>query len=208
MLSLSVTRGKRLLRARSAQSSSFRERTNLNSEATGVSARCEFEAERGAWGEAYAATEKLKMYWSTVPFGKYAGNTLPEIIIRDPDWFFWAVPKLYGRIGEEAKDLAREARGIKIPKPRPGKWMVEYRRDCDQRFAGLDSSKPIVPKSRWTTRLWHLDLALPLRRKTYDKRAGRITIAEFRRLYFGERKRITKQRCEEFFSHDANFVTI
>jgi hypothetical protein len=75
-------------------------------------------------------------------------------------------------------------------------------------FAGLHSSKPIVPKSRWTTRLWHLDLALPLRRKTYDKRAGRITIAEFRRLYFGERKRMTKQRCEKFFSDDANFVTI
>jgi hypothetical protein len=49
---------------------------------------------------------------------------------------------------------------------------------------------------------------LPLRRKTYDKRAGRIMIAAFRRLYFGKRERLTKQRCEEFFSNDANFVTI
>jgi len=31
------------------------------------------------------------------------------------------------------------------------------------------------------------DLTWPLRQKKYDKRAGRIMIAEFRRHYFGER---------------------
>ena len=36
------------------------------------------------------------MRWSTVPFGKYKGKTFPEIIVRDPDWFFWVLPKLYG----------------------------------------------------------------------------------------------------------------
>jgi hypothetical protein len=56
------------------------------------------------------------MAWSTVPFGKYAGKTLPEIIVRDLDWFFWVVPKLYGRIADEAQDLAQRARAIKIPK--------------------------------------------------------------------------------------------
>jgi hypothetical protein len=35
------------------------------------------------------------MSWSAVPFGKYAGKTLPEIVVRDLDWFFWVVPKLY-----------------------------------------------------------------------------------------------------------------
>jgi hypothetical protein len=145
---------------------------------------------------------------SVLPFGKYAGNTLPEIIIRDPDWFFWAVPKLYGRLGEEAQNLARKARAIKIPKLRPRKWTVEYRYDCDQGFCGFAFVKADRAQSRWATRLPHLDLALPLRRKTYDKRAGRIVIAEFRRLYFGERKRLTKQRCEEFFSNDSNFLTI
>jgi hypothetical protein len=28
------------------------------------------------------------MSWSTVPFGKYAGKTFPEIIVRDLDRFF------------------------------------------------------------------------------------------------------------------------
>jgi hypothetical protein len=148
------------------------------------------------------------MYWSTVPFGKYAGQTLPEIIIRDPDWFFYMLPKLYGRLGEEAQNLARKARAIKIPKLLPRNWTVEYRYDCDQGFCGFAFVRADRAHSRWTTRLPHLDLALPLRRKTYDKRAGRIMIAAFRRLYFGKRKRLTKQRCEEFFSNDANFVTI
>jgi hypothetical protein len=44
-----------------------------------------------------------------VPFGGYAGNTLPEIIVRDLDWCFWVVPKLYGKLADEAEELARKA---------------------------------------------------------------------------------------------------
>jgi len=47
------------------------------------------------------------MRWSAVPFGKYQGKTLPEIIVRDLDWFFWVVPKLYGKLADEAEELAR-----------------------------------------------------------------------------------------------------
>jgi hypothetical protein len=45
------------------------------------------------------------MSWSVVPFGRYRGKTLPEIIVRDLDWFFWMLPKLYGRLGTEALTL-------------------------------------------------------------------------------------------------------
>jgi len=31
------------------------------------------------------------MRWTTVSFGRYKGKTLPEIIVRDLDWFFWAL---------------------------------------------------------------------------------------------------------------------
>jgi hypothetical protein len=75
-------------------------------------------------------------------------------------------------------------------------------------FADLPSSKLIVPirdgRQDFRTLTWRcLSVAKPI-----DKRAGRIMIAEFRRLYFGERKRLTKQRCEAFFSNDANFISI
>ena len=61
------------------------------------------------------------MSWSAMPFGKYKGKTLPEIILIDLDWFYWALPKLYGKIAEEAQDLARKVRAIKIPNPKSEK---------------------------------------------------------------------------------------
>jgi hypothetical protein len=92
-----------------------------------------------ARGETHAQRkDQNKMYWSAVPFGKYAGKTMPEIILTDPDWFFYMLPKLYGRLGEEAQNLARKAQAIKIPKSRARNWTVEYRYDCDQEFCGFD----------------------------------------------------------------------
>ena len=152
------------------------------------------------------------MPWSVVQFGKYAGKTLPEIIVRDLDWFFWMLPKLYGKLGTEARDLARKARGIKIPKLRRKKSEVEYRYEFDngsqlgRRFCGFAFVKAGTWHSRWTTRLPYLDLASPLGCKKYDKRAGRILIRDFSIHYFGEHRRLTKQRCEEFFSDDENFL--
>jgi hypothetical protein len=154
------------------------------------------------------------MTWGVMPFGRHKGKTLPEIIVRDLDWFFWMLPKLYGKLGTEARDLARKACAIKIPKGHRRKLEVEYRYEFDngselgRRFCGFAFVKAETWFSRWTIRLPHLDLALPLRRKEYDKRAGRILIRDFRIHYFGKHKRLTKQRCEEFFSNNDNFIAI
>jgi hypothetical protein len=149
------------------------------------------------------------MAWSTVPFGKYAGKTLPEIIVRDLDWFFWVVPKLYGKLAEEAEELARRARAIKIPNSRRKRLEVEYRYEDGNRFCGFAFVKASSGRySRWATRLPYLDLSWPLRRKKYDKRGGRILIRDFRIHYFGKQKRLTKERCEEFFSNDRNFIDL
>ena len=134
------------------------------------------------------------MSWSAVPFGKYQGKTFPEIMLRDLDWFFGILPKLYGKLAEEAEELARKARAIKIPNPHRKNLEVEYQYEMGHRFCGF------------ATRLPYLDLSLPLRRKKYDKRGGRILIRDFRIHYFGEHKRLTKERCEKFFSNDRNFI--
>jgi hypothetical protein len=146
------------------------------------------------------------MSWSVVPFGKYKGKTLPEIIVRDLDWFFWMLPKFYGRIAEEAQDLARKARAIKIPNSYRSNCEVEYRYELGDRFRGFAFVEAgSAQYSRWSTRLPYLDLSRPLRRK-YDKRGSGILIRDFRRHYFGENKRLTKERCEEFFSDQSNFI--
>src|SRR3977135_367514 len=37
--------------------------------------------------------KECAMSWTTVNFGRYAGKTLPEIILCDADWIFWALSK-------------------------------------------------------------------------------------------------------------------
>jgi hypothetical protein len=66
--------------------------------------------------------------WSLLEGGKYAGRSLPQILFLDPDYFFWAVEKkvFQGRLAAQAAELARKARHIKIPKPDPENWCVEY----------------------------------------------------------------------------------
>jgi hypothetical protein len=147
------------------------------------------------------------MHWSVVPFGKYQGKSFPEIIVRDPDWFFWVLPKLYGKLADEAQVLARRARAIKIPRRGGKRLEVEYEFDTDRRFCGCESVDASSAPSRSATRLRCVDLRWPLRRK-YDKRSGRIMLREFRKHYFGKHKRVTKEPCEEFFSNDANFIDV
>ena len=116
------------------------------------------------------------MIWSAVSFGKCEGKTLPEIIVRDLEWFFWAVPKLYGKLGDQAQEPARKARTIKIPNPRRKNLEVEYQYELGHRFCGfafVDADN--AQYSRWATRLPYLDLSWPLRRK-YDKRAGKNAV--------------------------------
>jgi hypothetical protein len=93
------------------------------------------------------------MKWTEVPFGKHEGKTLPQILVSDPDWFFWMRPKFYGRLGDEARDLARKATAIKIPGPN-GKKVVEYRREEGRPpgsggFLFVDADSPVV--DRWGT---------------------------------------------------------
>jgi len=151
--------------------------------------------------------EGTDMHWSTLRFGKYEGKTLPEIIFRDADWFFWALPKLYGRLAEEAQELARKAGAIKIPKRYGRHLEVEYRFEEGHSFCGFGFVKADARRSQQTIRLPYLDLKWPLRGKKYNKQAGRIMIRDFRRHYFGEHKRLTKERCEKFFSNDRNFLS-
>ena len=100
------------------------------------------------------------MSWSVLPFGKYRGKTLPQIIVRDLDWFFWMLPKFYGRVADEAQDISRKARAIKIPNQDGRDLQVEYRYDIDGRFRGFTFVEADGARYfRWATRLPYLDLS-------------------------------------------------
>jgi hypothetical protein len=147
--------------------------------------------------------------WTIVPFGKYKDKSLPQIILLDPDWFFYMLPKFYGRLADEAQNLARKATAIKIPGPDGHKKLVEYWREegyppGSSGFGFVDANSPCY--NRWATRQHHLDLSIVHRAKPYDKRGGRRLIQCFRHRYFGANTRVTKERCEDFFSNEANFA--
>jgi len=146
------------------------------------------------------------MKWTKVDFGKYEGKTLPQIILCDPDWFFWGIKKeiFKGKLIHEADDLAARATSIKIPKRNPHRWEAEYRLDEEFKFCSLAFVRVSEPAYGRYVRLGFVNLSFVWRDKAYDKKRCRRLIAAFKRHYFGE-KRLTKRRCEQFFSDDANF---
>jgi hypothetical protein len=136
----------------------------------------------------------------------HRGKTLPQIILDDPDWFFWILPELYGPLKIEAEDLARKASKVRIPRRSPRNWCVEYRVEQPGRFWGFDIVRAdSFTNSKWSIRLPYLDLSLPRSYKAYDKRGYRNLIRDFRRLYFDDRN-LTKNRCEVFFDNADNFL--
>jgi hypothetical protein len=146
------------------------------------------------------------MTWTTLPFGRHQGKTLPQVILDDPGWFFWILPRLYGRLKIEADDLASKASKIKILRKNPRKWRVEFRFAHGKRFCGFDIVRAdSFMDVKWSIRLPYLDLRLPPFYKAYDKKGYKNLIRDFRALYFDGRN-LTKKRCEAFFDNGDNFL--
>ncbi len=150
---------------------------------------------------------------TTLTFGKYAGLSLPQIILRDADWFFWALRKgvFWDRLADEADDLARKAKRIKIPKPDPENWEVEYHYEDAGHFVEFEFVPADVPSYcgyRWVRSVPYLDLSCIHQYRTYDKRGCKNLLRDFRHFYFGDDVLLTKRRCERFFSRRRNFIRL
>ena len=147
--------------------------------------------------------------WSPLPFGKHMRKTLPQVALSDPDWLFWAVGngKIYGSLADEAYEIVRKATRIKIPKPDPENWRVEYRfyyqDDSFLDFSIIEAQKAVEYSSVEISTF--LDLSIPRQRKPYDKFGCKRMLDKFRQYYF-DGGNLTKERCEQFFYNEANFV--
>jgi hypothetical protein len=143
--------------------------------------------------------------WSVLNFGKHNGKSLPEIILHDPDWFFWSIEKdvfAKGGLVAEARELDFKARNIKIPRPRSEHWRVKYNFHRGS-FIGFELVQVSSAAEASPTRL---DLSVPYRQKHYDKYGSRLLLRDFKKHYFGDPKtRLTRKKCWEFFDNVANF---
>src|SRR5262245_34892666 len=54
--------------------------------------------------------------WSPLAFGRYAAKTLPQVLVADPAWFFWAAwaGAFRDTLDDEARLLTRRARRVSV----------------------------------------------------------------------------------------------
>src|SRR6516165_3134290 len=148
--------------------------------------------------------------WRPMPFGKHEGRTLPQVLFKDPDYFFWLLRKgvLKGALAIQAKHLAKKACRIRIPREPAEAFVVDYFFNSEDQFSGFS----IVPKDAYQSphvvyRLNHIDFSIIRNHKQYAKGEYKRFLRDFRREFFGdESASMTKNRCEEFFDSD-NFVS-
>jgi len=149
--------------------------------------------------------------WLIINFGKHEGKSLPQILLCDPDWFFWAMEngvfKKRLNLLFEAKRLAVMAKHIKIPRPDPEKWYIRYVITRDGKFLTFEIVETAEYLDPDVIRHDHLDLSFPRLLKTYDKLGYKLLLRQFRYYLFGsEGAHLTKKRCEEFFGNQSNFL--
>jgi hypothetical protein len=146
--------------------------------------------------------------WSILNFGKYTGKmSLPEVVLHDPDWFFWAIESdaLEKRgFGAEARDLDFKARNIKIPRPSTEHWCINYIFDHREKFCGFTLVQVPSAAEVYANRL---DLSVVHRHKRRDKLGNKLLLRDFKTYYLGYRTgKLTRKQCEEFFNNATNFA--
>ena len=150
------------------------------------------------------------MAWTKVPFGRYEGKSLPQIVLVDPDYFFWAIERnlFKGPLKREAREIARKATRIKVHSKKPSE--VEY---VIHPSVGKLAAVNVVPANEpphegasSTQRSDYFDLSFARSLASYDKLGGQIIVDAIKYHVFGSSKaRLTRGRCEVFFDDDSNF---
>ena len=76
----------------------------------------------------YQHSVSRRRAWLPMPFGKYEGRTLPQVLFKDPDYFFWFLREgaLKRALAIQAKQLAKKACRIRIPREPAEAFVVDY----------------------------------------------------------------------------------
>jgi hypothetical protein len=153
--------------------------------------------------------------WTPLGFGEHKGETLPRIVLSDPDYFFWAYRKgiFRGVVAAEADKIAERATRIKIPEKEGEKRVAVYHLHSPTgTFGGLrlmseSEAEDDEEDSFAAVRNDVIDLSVPRRIKAYDKSGGKLLIRAVKLYLFGSATaRLTTKRCAAFFDDNANFA--
>jgi hypothetical protein len=151
--------------------------------------------------------------WTSLTFGENEGQSLPQTLFTDPDWFFWSfdngVLAKHGMMSE-ASILNWKASNILVPDDGSGSpRLVEYYdHPPTRKFSHFLFVPETKPPHLGTSNAWRsstLDMRVPYRMAPYDKKGMKSLVASIKHHFFAE-ARLTRNRCEEFFDDDANFA--
>jgi hypothetical protein len=150
--------------------------------------------------------------WTVLSFGKHEGKTLPVVVMKDPDYFFWARDqgrKFFGGCyAAEANYIDYCARRIRIPDHAThGKRCIHYfvRGEELVRVDLRPVDEPPHHGTSYSIRSEVLDLSFSRSMKDYDKAGGRL-LTDFLKSEVFDGKSLTKKRCHNFFDVRANFL--
>lgn len=155
------------------------------------------------------------MAWTKLDFSpKHIGKTLPQIVLSDPDWFFWSIEtgvwKKRPFLAQEARMIDEKARNIRIPNNAANNLRIEYRLHGDYTIVGfevVDINKPFYQGGHRQIGYNVIDFSIPRSIKGYDKLGYKLFIKSFKFWVFEDEDiRLTKAKCEAFFDDDSNFV--
>ena len=146
------------------------------------------------------------MNWNTVNFGKYKGMSLPQIIFKDADWFFHIYENgpFKGVLSNEARELYRRARAIKVPQKNGQKMLVQY-----IIHNGKFGTMQLIPENSGFE--GHevaslIDFKVPKSCANYDKTGYKNFVHALKAIVFGNPShRMSRTACEAFFNDDNNF---
>jgi len=157
------------------------------------------------------------MPWLRLSFSKHIGESLPQIVLLDSDWFFWAMEKEVFKdkeaLEDQANEIAQKATRIKIPKIKKygsEKLVMEYViHPSEGTFVSFEivlESQPPHNGSTQTFRLPYIDLSAPHRIAQNNKSGSKLLLSAFKFYYFGDSEfNLTRQQCEAFFHDNSNF---
>jgi hypothetical protein len=151
------------------------------------------------------------MYFPKLRRGKYKGKTFPEVLLTDPDWFFWVQKN--GKFGSlqknERTSLYVRAISIKIPdvKGIPAKAMYILKPGTkllvEVKIVPKEDNSVNSPDAFFSDAL---NLEIPSQFGVNSKYYSNPVLALVKRIYFGSSSaQLTKEQCEEFFANGLNF---
>lgn len=155
------------------------------------------------------------MAWTKIFYVKkeLRGKTLPEIVIKDPDYFFFCYEKNFfeGEFKSEAITIYKRAQAIRIPNSEGNDLIIEYsfhpRTGKFLDFEIIPRSQPRHIGDTYTFRKDVIDLYLPRKKAEYDK-LGNKNMIKGLKFILGRHyniERFTKEFWENFFDNEKNF---